>query len=98
VLSYNAVITYTDLIWFLKPTIALQEASHHDSPPECLTVLVHEFLKVCLDISDDTAKLVWAVFRDLAWADECTEGEIDALQHRYIKLFLEHGLSRGISM
>jgi hypothetical protein len=77
----NAVVTYIDLIQFPKPTIALQEASHHDSPRECLTVLVHEFLKVCLDISDDTAKLVWAVFRDLAWADEGTEGEIDALHH-----------------
>jgi CxC5 like cysteine cluster associated with KDZ transposases len=82
----------------LKPLIALQEASYHSGPPASLTVSIHEFLKVCLNISDNTAKLAWAAFRDLAWTFEGTEGDIDALHHKYIKLFMKHGLSRGISM
>jgi hypothetical protein len=97
-LSFDAIVTYIDLIRCLKPTIALQEASHYHNPPERLTVSVHEFLKVSLDISDHTAKLAWVVLRDLAWAYEGALGEIDVLQHKYIKLFMEHGLSRGISM
>jgi len=48
-----------------------------------------------LDISDDTAGLAWAVFCDLF---EGTDGDINSLQHKYIKLFMEHGLSCGISM
>ena len=97
-LNYDAVVNYIGLIRCLKPSIALQQASYHRDPPDSLTVSIHEFLKVCLDISDDTAKLAWAVSRNLAWAFEGTDEDIDALQHKYIKLFMEHGLSRGISM
>ena len=97
-LGYNAVVKYIDLVRCLKPTIALQEASYHLNPPECLSVSIHEFLKICLDMSDDTSKLAWAIFRDLAWEFEGAEDEVDTLQHKYIKLFMEHGLSRGISM
>ena len=54
-------------------------------------------MKVCLNISDDIVKLVWVLFCDLAWAFEGDEGDIDALHHKYINLFMEHGLSGGIS-
>ena len=97
-LNYDAVVNYIGLIRCLKPSIALQQTSYHRDPPDSLSVSIHEFLKVCLDISDDTAKLAWAVSRNLAWAFEGTDKDIDALQHKYIKLFMEHGLSRGISM
>ena len=80
-----------------KPSIALQEALYHPGLPDFLMVSIHEFLKVCLDISDNTAKLVWAAFCDLAWAFEGTDEDMDALHHKYIKLFMEHGLSHGIS-
>jgi CxC5 like cysteine cluster associated with KDZ transposases len=96
-LNYDAIVDYIGLVRCLKPSIALQEASYHPGPPASLTASIHEFLKVCLDISDDTAKLAWTAFRDLAWAFEGTEGDIEALHHKYIRLFMEHGLSRGIS-
>ena len=95
-LNYDVIANYIGLVRCLRPSIALQEASYHPGPPASLTVSIHEFLKVCLDISDDTAKLAWAAFRDLAWAFEGTEEDMDALHHKYIKLFMEHGLSRGI--
>ena len=97
-LNYDAVVDYIGLIWCLKSTIALQEASYHLNPPESLTVSIHEFTKACLDVSDDIAKLAWVIFRDLAWAFEGDEGDMDALHHKYINLFMEHGLSRSISM
>ena len=96
-LNYDAVVDYIGLVRCLKPLIALQEASYHSGPPNSLTVSIHEFLKVCLDISDDIAKLAWVAFRDLAWAFQGTDEDMDALHHKYIKLFMEHGLSRGIS-
>ena len=97
VLNYDAIVDYIGLIRCLKPAIALQEPSYHLDPPKSLTVSIHEFMKVCLNISDDIAKLVWVLFRDLAWEFEGDEGDIDALHHKYINLFMEHGLSRGIS-
>ena len=71
-----------------KPLIALQEASYHPGPPDFLTVSIHEFLKVCLDILDDTAKLASAAFCDLACAFEGTDEDMNALHHKYIKLFI----------
>lgn len=95
-LSYEDVVRYIDLLRCLKPTIALQRPSYDSSPPDSLTANVHEFLKVCLDISDDTAKLAWTSLRELAWTSPVTEVEADALRYKYIKLFMQHGLSRGI--
>ena len=97
-LSYDAIVDFVGLVQCLKPLIVLQEASHHSGPPASLTVSIHEFLKVCLNISDNTVKLAWTAFHDLAWVFKVTEGDINALHHKYIKLFMEHGLSRGISM
>jgi hypothetical protein len=97
-LSYDAIVDFVGLVQCLKPLIALQEASYHSGPPASLTVSIHEFLNVCLNILDNSAKMAWAVFHDLTWAFEVTEGDIDTLHHKYIKLFMEHGLSRGISM
>lgn len=93
VLGYDAVIRYVDLICCLKPTIALQQASYLLDPPESLSEPVHEFLKICLSIPDEAAKLAWAVLRKLAWDFEATEVDEEALHHKYVKLFMEHGLS-----
>ena len=97
-LQYIFIVDYIGLIRCLKSTIMLQEASYHLNPPKSLMVSIHEFTKVCLDISDDIAKLAWVIFHDLAWAFEGDEGDMDALHHRYINLFMEHSLSRSISM
>jgi hypothetical protein len=62
-LGYDAIVKYVDLVRCLKSTIALQEPSYHLDPPEALSASVHEFVKVCLDISDETAKLAWITLR-----------------------------------
>jgi hypothetical protein len=94
--GFEDVIRYLDLIRCLKPTIAMQEALYHHGPPDTITVNIHEFLKICLDFSDE-AKLAWATLRRFAWDYNATEDEDDALRQKYVKLFMEHGLFRGIS-
>jgi hypothetical protein len=44
--------------------------------PECLAVLIHEHLKVCLDASDHTANPAWPQLFCVIWH---AEGDIDAL-------------------
>jgi hypothetical protein len=65
-------------------------------PPLFALVSIHESLKAHLDISDDTAKPVWATFGDLTWVFEGNEGDIDVLHSKYIKLFMEHDMFRSI--
>lgn len=95
--NYDTVTQYVDLVRCLKSTISLQEASFAVGPPESLSVPVHEFLQVSLSISDDAAKLAWAVLRQVAWDFEGTESELSALRQKYIRTFMEHGLARKIS-
>ena len=97
VLNYKTLIDYVNLISYLKPNIALQQASYCLNPPDSLTVSIHKFIKVCLGMSDEAAKQSWTALWTLAWAHEVTEANEEALQHRYIGLFMEHGLSCGIS-
>ena len=75
-LLYDTIVKYVDLVRCLKPTITLQEASYPPDPPETLTFPVHKFLKVCFGLSDDESKL--------AWAYEGANGEVDALENKYI--------------
>ena len=90
ILSFEDVVRYVDLIHCLKPLIAMQEASYHHDPPDTFSVQFHEFLKICLDISDGTAKLAWFTLHTLAWECHATEGEEEGLQHRYMHQAL-HG-------
>jgi|SRR5882762_4573129 hypothetical protein len=83
-LNYDAIVDYIGFVQCLKPLIALLEALYHSGSSASLTVPIHNFLRVCLDISDDTAKLAWAAFCNLAWAFEGTEQDIDALQSNYL--------------
>jgi len=81
VLSYKTLVNYINLINYLKPTIALQQAFYHLNPPESPTLPIHEFIKVCLGMSDEAAKQAWTALRTLAWACEVTKADGEALQH-----------------
>jgi len=96
-LDLHGILKFTDLVQCLKPTIALQEASYHTKPLESLTASVHEFFKVCLNITDDIAKIAWSALCIFAWDSKPTKAGLVGLQHKYIGDFMEHGLSRGIS-
>jgi hypothetical protein len=100
VLSFDDTIKYIDLVRCLKPTITLLQPSSQTVSPETLSYNDHDFLKVCLGLTDDVAKLAWATFRDLAWNEEnraYSPGDDASMHIKYARLFLDHGLSRGIS-
>jgi hypothetical protein len=67
ILDYGSLADFVNFICCLKPIIALQEASYRLDPPESLTVPIHEFLKVYLEMSDNATKQAWAVLRTLTW-------------------------------
>jgi hypothetical protein len=79
--SHSSVVKYIELVALLRATPVLNylQPSHQISvPPPTLPVRVHEFLKDCFDLPDETAKLAWEAFRVLAWAFEPTAEEQSA--------------------
>ncbi|KAJ7857389.1 hypothetical protein B0H13DRAFT_2356955 [Mycena leptocephala] len=55
---------------------------------------VHEFLKDCFDLPDETAKLAW----EFLLGFELSAEEQSAHRIKHVKLFLEYGLSREIGV
>jgi hypothetical protein len=101
VLSFDDSIKYIELICCLKPTIELLQPASQTAPPDSLSYNIHDFLRVCLGLTDDVAKLAWTTLRELAWSEgDSVDGcGNDATTYiKYAPLFLDHGLSRGISM
>lgn len=96
-LNYNSLVKYTDLIRCLKPTLCLLQNSYQTGPPEQLPTNIHEFLKVCITLDDDIARLAWRVLRNLAWDQDSDPQFVREAGIKYLQLFLEHGLPRGIS-
>lgn len=96
--DYEAITKYIDLVWLLKPTISATQASYHPEPPSTLPVNVHDFLKLCLRMTDHVGKLAWECFHSLAW-DFVPSKDLElASCMKYIKLFLDHGISCKIGM
>ncbi|KAJ7728532.1 hypothetical protein B0H16DRAFT_1330856, partial [Mycena metata] len=67
-------------------------------PPLTLPANVREFLKGCFEVPDETAKLAWEQFREIAWAFEPTADDQKANRVKHVKLFLIHGLEHRIGV
>ncbi|KAJ7085254.1 hypothetical protein C8R44DRAFT_821540, partial [Mycena epipterygia] len=105
--AHADVVKYIELIGLLKPTPALAyiQPSHQPSaPPLTFSANVHEFLKASFDnVPDETAKLAWETFWDLAWSFKPTsEGQTATKKNsnhiKHVKLFLTHGLEHNIGV
>jgi len=101
-LTLTTTIQYVDLICLLKPDISHLHASYQSGPPEHLPVNIHEFLITSLGITDDIGKLAWTAFNHIAWAHEksvmCNSIKRADVKSEYVRMFLEHGLCRGLGM
>ncbi|KAJ7929413.1 hypothetical protein B0H13DRAFT_2310564 [Mycena leptocephala] len=97
-LDFSTTVQYIDLIRLLKPSVRWNQASYQSNAPDSLPVKVHDFLKVSLGLTDDIGKLAWEHLRDAAWSHDLTPVEELAARTKYISLFLQHGLSRDISI
>ena len=98
-LSYEDVVMYIDLVHILKPDLSRWQPSQEDGPPERLPFATHDFLKLCLNLEEETAKLMWHTLRQVAW--NVGNNEEDIQKHgyarmKYLDMFLRCGLCRGI--
>ncbi|KAJ7078210.1 hypothetical protein C8R44DRAFT_896024 [Mycena epipterygia] len=102
IFAHADVVKYIELIGLLKPTPALAyiQPSHQPAaPPLTLPANVHEFLKASFDnVPDETAKLAWETFRDLAWSFKPMSEEQTANRIKHVKPFLTHGLEHNIGV
>ena len=98
IFDHEFTAKYVDLVWLLRPKLSALQPSYNSHPPLNLPVNIHDFLKLCLDMTDDIGKIAWSRVCLLAWSRELTSVEELANRTKYIQLFLEHGLSQGIGM
>ncbi|KAJ7464904.1 hypothetical protein B0H11DRAFT_2308663 [Mycena galericulata] len=97
-LSYDSTTTYVDLVQLIKPYLSALQPSYRSGPPELLPVDAHDFLKLCLGMNDDVAKLAWERLRNTAWSHNLTSTEELAARTKHINLFFQHGLTRKIGV
>jgi len=97
VFDYKAVQSYIELINLLKGKLQALQDSYQLGPPPRLSVNVHEFLKKCFSMSDYMGKLAWDSFQSFAWNTPFLDDvEEQAARSKHLKLFLDHGITRGI--
>ncbi|KAJ7731648.1 hypothetical protein B0H16DRAFT_1733211 [Mycena metata] len=54
------------------------------------------FLRASFQVDDETAKLAWAIFREIAWAFDPGPEEQKANRAKHVKLFLLYGVEQRI--
>jgi len=99
-LDYDGLITYIDLVRLLKHDLTRFVVSEN-GPPKHLPMAFHDFLKLSLELEDEPAKLAWATLRLFAWNFDHEAEDLrktGCVHLKYMRLFLEHGSSRGIGM
>jgi len=97
VFDVDRLISFLHIVQLLKLTLRLYTRSDDKKPNERLPVNIHEFLKVSLKLDDREAKLAWESLRCVAWEMELTEEDLRSIGRRYLQLFLDHGISRGVA-
>lgn len=98
-LNYEGLTTYIDLVRLLQPDLSWFGNITTREPPEHLPVAYHDFLKLCLGLEDEIAKLAWTTLQHIAWQsdpDAEASRKLNCARSKYLKLFLEHGTCRGI--
>ncbi|KAJ7210572.1 hypothetical protein B0H12DRAFT_1278150 [Mycena haematopus] len=97
-LDHDTAATYVDLVRLMKPYLSAMQPSYRPKAPESLPVNAHDFLNLCLGLTDDLGKLAWQEFRETAWSRDLSPTEELSARTKHIALFLEHGLSRQIGV
>ena len=98
-LSYEDMVMYIDLIHILKPDHSHWQPSQENGPPEHLPFAPHDFLKHCLNLEEETTKLMWHTLWQVAW--NVGNNKEDIQKHgythlKYLDIFLRHSLCHGI--
>lgn len=93
-------IKFIKLAQYLKPYLSsmLRFADSHTAPPH-LPIMIHDFFKFSLNISDEQVKVAWDGLRVAIWKSQVDDDDpITALSKisEYIQDLLIHGIVRDI--
>jgi hypothetical protein len=96
-LDIDGCFKFIELIQFLKPTLSLHQApgtSEH-LPLEHLPPSFLNFIKKCLSLEQNTAKIIWEAIAPIAWSLGAPE-DTQAFGRRYLQFFLDNGRALGL--
>ncbi|KAF4623949.1 hypothetical protein D9613_001395 [Agrocybe pediades] len=97
-LDFNACLAFIELIQLLKPALQLYLNPDFEEPMPLseLPVDILKFFELSLDLDHESAKMIWEILCPIAWALG-SPSDIQAFGRRYMQLFLDYGLSRGVA-
>lgn len=98
-LDFEQISVYIDLVRLIKPDLGRYAKSNGLEAPDRLPHNLHDFLKQCLGLQDETAKQAWSALGSLAWGVDKDSEEFrrsSCARTKYLKYFLQFGTSRGI--
>ncbi|KAF7290011.1 hypothetical protein HMN09_01305800 [Mycena chlorophos] len=97
-LNLEQTIQFIELLRLLKPALRWHQMSYDSEPLKALPSDYHDFLRDALNVTDDVCLDAWAYIGDVAWQRDLTATEQQAARAKYIHLFLQHGIRRGIGL
>nr|GAT48245.1 predicted protein [Mycena chlorophos] len=97
-LDLERTMEFIGLIRLLKPALRWHQLEYDTEAPKTLPSEYHEFFRDALAITDNTCRDAWAYIGDVAWQRDLDTTEQQAARAKYIHLFLQHGIHRGIGL
>ncbi|TFY52205.1 hypothetical protein EVJ58_g10145 [Rhodofomes roseus] len=96
--TIQEVMTFCDLIFWLKDDITAVTVASADVPPSSLPINIHNFLMAALGLTDEIIKLMWDAVREVAWRlhEGMKASEVEHRMEALIHLFLEYGLPHDV--
>jgi hypothetical protein len=92
-LDCDKIVLYISLLRHLKPQITFTHISTQCHAPQGLPKSIHDFLRLAIDVEDDTARILWTAVRDIAWSEE-NAAPLD--MRTLIPIFLAYGVQTNI--
>ncbi|KAI0827381.1 hypothetical protein BC628DRAFT_174176 [Trametes gibbosa] len=87
-LTYKDLQMFCDIVRWLREEIAATQPSWITTPPEALSIKVHNFLMCTLSITDEATKVAWSNFRGLAWEMSVATPDLDVQLRAYTLLLM----------
>jgi hypothetical protein len=96
-LPFDTLVTFIALIRHLKERILWSQHSELTDPPDTLPGSIPCFIRDSLNLSDDNTKILWEVFKGIAWIEQADNPlRLRMRQAALLPLFLRYGLTYGV--
>ncbi|KAI0361374.1 hypothetical protein OH77DRAFT_1391431 [Trametes cingulata] len=100
ILDLESLITFCDLVYWLKDDIAMIQRAHiTEAPPPIIPRNIHRFFAASLSVTDEDIGRVWEVLRDVAWT-AAKSPDVDKDRERraqgILPLFLKYGATHDV--